>query len=147
MSKIAVIGAGQVGATTAYTLAVSGLAEEIAVVDLNEALARGVAADVAHGMPFCAPVRLCAGDYGAAEGADVVIMTDEPSKLADAVRISRYTLRIVKQNIAFALGVKLLVMLLGAFGVATMWEAVFADVGVSLIAVLNAIRALKYRPR
>ena len=75
MSKIAVIGAGQVGATTAYTLAVSGLAEEIAVVDLNEALARGVAADVAHGMPFCAPVRLCAGDYGAAEGADMVIMT------------------------------------------------------------------------
>ena len=75
MSKIAVIGAGQVGATTAYTLAISGLAEEIAVVDLNEALARGVAADVAHGMPFCAPVRLCAGDYGAAEGADMVIMT------------------------------------------------------------------------
>ena len=83
----------------------------------------------------------------AIEAADVVIMTDEPSKLADAVRISRYTLRIVKQNILFALGVKLLVMLLGAFGVATMWEAVFADVGVSLIAVLNAIRALKYRPR
>ena len=75
MSKIAVIGAGQVGATTAYTLAVSGLAEEIAVVDLNEALAWGVAADVAHGMPFCAPVRLCAGDYGAAEGADMAIMT------------------------------------------------------------------------
>lgn len=98
-----------------------------------------------------ADVGVSMGGLGASdaaiEAADVVIMTDEPSKLADAVRISRYTLRIVKQNILFALGVKLLVMLLGAFGVATMWEAVFADVGVSLIAVLNAIRALKYRPR
>ncbi len=98
-----------------------------------------------------ADVGVSMGGLGASdaaiEAADVVIMTDEPSKLADAVRISRYTLRIVKQNIAFALGVKLLVMLLGAFGVATMWEAVFADVGVSLIAVLNAIRALKYCPR
>ena len=70
-------------------------------------------------------------------------MTDEPSKLAEAVMISRRTLRIVKQNIAFALGVKALVLILAAFGVSTMWEAVFADVGVCLLAVLNATRALR----
>uniref|UniRef100_UPI000987D13D heavy metal translocating P-type ATPase n=1 Tax=Massiliimalia massiliensis TaxID=1852384 RepID=UPI000987D13D len=99
-----------------------------------------------------APV-LMAADVGAAmgglgsdaaiEAADVVIMTDEPSKLAEAVMISRRTLRIVKQNIAFALGVKALVLILAAFGVSTMWEAVFADVGVCLLAVLNATRALR----
>lgn len=75
MSKIAVIGAGQVGATSAYTLAISGLAQEVAVVDINERLAQGVAADIAHGMPFCAPTRLAAGGYEAAEAADLVFMT------------------------------------------------------------------------
>ena len=75
MAKIAIIGAGQVGATAAYTLAVSGLAQEIAVVDLNVNLARGVANDIAHGMPFCAPTRLSSGSYEAAEGADLIFMT------------------------------------------------------------------------
>jgi len=70
-------------------------------------------------------------------------MTDEPSKLAQAVDIARYTKRIVSQNIIFALGVKTAFLVLGAFGVAGMWEAVFADVGVSLIAVLNAMRILR----
>ena len=69
-------------------------------------------------------------------------MDDQPSKIATAMRISRKTLRIVKQNIAFALGVKALVLLLGAAGFANMWEAVFADVGVAIIAILNAMRAL-----
>ena len=83
------------------------------------------------------------GSDAAVEAADVVIMNDEPSKIAQAIRISKKTLRIVRQNIVFALGVKLLVLVMGAEGIATMWDAVFADVGVSVIAILNAMRALK----
>ncbi len=82
------------------------------------------------------------GSDAAIEAADVVLMDDNPAKIATAMRISRKTLRIVKQNIWFALGVKGAVLLLGAFGVATMWEAVFADVGVAFIAILNAMRCL-----
>ena len=85
------------------------------------------------------------GSDAAVEAADIVIMTDEPSKIAVAVRISRKTLRIVRQNIAFALGVKAIVLLLGVMGMATMWEAVFADVGVSVIAILNSLRALSIK--
>ena len=73
----------------------------------------------------------------------VVLMDDDVRKIAQVVKISRKTLRIVKQNIVFALLIKALVLLLGAFGVANMWEAVFADVGVSVIAILNAMRTLK----
>ena len=83
------------------------------------------------------------GSDAAVEAADVVIMNDEPSKIAQAIRISKKTLKIVHQNIVFALGVKLLVLVMGAGGIATMWDAVFADVGVSVIAILNAMRALK----
>ena len=83
------------------------------------------------------------GSDAAVEAADVVIMNDEPSKIAQAIRISKKTLKIVRQNIVFALGVKLLVLVMGAGGIATMWDAVFADVGVSVIAILNAMRALK----
>ena len=83
------------------------------------------------------------GSDAAIEAADVVIMTDEPSKIPVVMRISKKTLCIVKQNIVFALGVKFIVLILGALGIATMWAAVFADVGVSVIAILNAIRALK----
>ncbi len=82
------------------------------------------------------------GSDAAIEAADIVLMDDNPAKIATAMRISRKTLRIVKQNIWFALGVKGAVLLLGAFGVATMWEAVFADVGVAFIAILNAMRCL-----
>ncbi len=85
------------------------------------------------------------GSDAAIEAADVVIMDDKPSKIAAAIQISRKTLAIVKQNIVFALGVKALVLAMGAFGMANMWEAVFADVGVSVIAILNASRALKIR--
>lgn len=85
------------------------------------------------------------GSDAAIEAADVVIMTDEPSKIATAMKIAKRTLRIVRQNIIFALGVKLIVLILGASGVATMWEAVFADVGVSVIAILNAMRALNVK--
>ena len=83
------------------------------------------------------------GSDAAIEAADVVLMDDDVRKIASVVKISRKTLRIVKQNIVFALGVKALVLVLGAFGMANMWEAVFADVGVSVIAILNAMRALK----
>ena len=85
------------------------------------------------------------GSDAAIEAADVVLMDDQPSKIAAAIRISKRTLRIVRQNIIFALAVKALVLLLGAFGFATMWEAVFADVGVSVIAILNAMRALRVK--
>ncbi|MEJ9115210.1 heavy metal translocating P-type ATPase [Bacillus paramobilis] len=85
------------------------------------------------------------GSDAAIEAADIVIMTDEPSKIATALNIAKRTRRIVWQNIIFALGVKGLVLLLGAFGIATMWEAVFSDVGVTLLAVLNAMRVLRVK--
>ena len=83
------------------------------------------------------------GSDAAIEAADIVLMDDKPSKIAAAIRLSRKTLRIVMQNIVFALGIKLLFLALGAFGLANMWEAVFADVGVSVLAILNASRALR----
>ena len=85
------------------------------------------------------------GSDAAIEAADVVLMDDKPSKIAIAIAIARRTLGIVRQNIVFALGVKAIVLILGAVGVATMWLAVFADVGVSVIAILNAMRALKIK--
>ena len=83
------------------------------------------------------------GSDAAIEAADVVIMTDEPSKIAQGIKISKKTYKIVWQNIIFALGIKIIVMVLGATGIASMWDAVFADVGVALIAVLNAMRIMK----
>ena len=83
------------------------------------------------------------GSDAAIEAADVVIMTDEPGKLVTAIRIARKTMRIVRQNIVFALGVKAVVLVLGALGMTNLWAAVFADVGVSVIAICNAIRALR----
>ena len=83
------------------------------------------------------------GSDAAIEAADIVLMDDKPSKLAQAIAIARRTLSIVRQNIVFALGVKLLVLLLSALGQANLWEAVFADVGISVIAILNAMRAMR----
>jgi len=83
------------------------------------------------------------GSDAAIEAADVVLMTDEPSKLVEAIKIAKRTRRIVWQNIIFALSVKAVVLLLGAGGIATMWEAVFADVGVAVLAILNAMRVMK----
>ena len=85
------------------------------------------------------------GSDAAIEAADIVLMDDKPSRIATAVRIARKTLGIVRQNIIFALGIKALVLVLGALGIATMWEAVFADVGVACIAILNATRALNIK--
>ena len=83
------------------------------------------------------------GSDAALEAADVVVMDDKPSKVAAAVRIARRTIGIARQNVIFAIGVKIAVLLLASIGVATMWMAVFADVGVTVLAVLNAMRALK----
>jgi len=85
------------------------------------------------------------GADSAIEAADIVIMTDEPSKILDAIKLSKKNMRIVKENIVFAISVKVLILILSAFGISTMWQAVFADVGVTAIAVLNAIRALNIR--
>ena len=83
------------------------------------------------------------GSDAAIEAADVVLMTDEPSKIVKAIQISKKTMKIVKQNIIFAISIKILVLVLSAMGISTMWEAVFADVGVSVLAVLNALRVKK----
>ncbi len=82
------------------------------------------------------------GSDAAIEAADVVLMDDDPKKIAKAIRISRKCMRIVYENIYFAIGVKLVCLILGALGIANMWMAIFADVGVMVIAVLNAIRVL-----
>ena len=85
------------------------------------------------------------GSDAAIEAADVVLMDDNPAKMPLSVRIARRTVRIIKQNIAFALGIKICVLVLGALGFANMWAAVFADTGVALLAVVNSMRALKIR--
>lgn len=85
------------------------------------------------------------GSDAAIEAADVVLMDDAPSKIATSIRVARKTMGIARQNIAFALGVKLLVLILAAIGIANMWLAVFADVGVAVIAILNAIRCMSVK--
>ena len=84
-----------------------------------------------------------AGSDAAIEAADIVLMNDKPSKISDAINISKKTLKIVYQNIIFALTVKIVILILGSVGLANMWAAVFADVGVSIIAILNAMRCMK----
>lgn len=85
------------------------------------------------------------GSDAAIEAADVVLMTDEPSKIVDAIHLSKRTMRIVRENIIFAISVKVLVLILSALGISTLWEAVFADVGVSIIAIINALRVLRVK--
>ena len=85
------------------------------------------------------------GSDAAIEAADIVLMDDKPSKIASANRIARKTMRIVWQNIVFALGVKFAVLVLAAVGLATMWLAVFADVGVAILAILNAMRCMRVK--
>ena len=85
------------------------------------------------------------GSDAAIEAADVVIMDDKPSKVVTAIKSAKKTMTIVKENIIFAIGVKGLFLILGGFGFVSMWGAVFADVGVSLIAIINALRAIKVK--
>ena len=82
------------------------------------------------------------GADSAIEAADVVIMTDEPSKIIKAIQLSKKTMKIVKENIVFAIAIKIAVLILSVLGISSMWQAVFADVGVSILAILNALRAL-----
>jgi Cd2+/Zn2+-exporting ATPase len=85
------------------------------------------------------------GSEAAIEAANIVLMDDQPSKIASAIRIARRTINIARQNVGFAIGVKIAVLLLASFGLATMWMAVFADVGVTVLAVFNATRALQIK--
>ncbi|UKI58944.1 MAG: HAD hydrolase family protein [Clostridium sp.] len=85
------------------------------------------------------------GSDAAIEAADIVIMTDEPSKIGKAIKISKKTMRIVRENIIFAISIKIAVLILSLLGIATMWSAVFADVGVSVIAILNSLRVLNVK--
>ena len=87
------------------------------------------------------------GSDAAGEAADIEIMEDQPSKLADVIQIGRRTVQICNQNIVFAIAVKVIILALVAAGFANMWAAVFADVGVAVIAILNAMRTLYYKPQ
>jgi len=145
--------AGELGIDEAY----GGLLpqEKVARVEtlMGEKRPKGKLVFVGDGMNDApvlamADVGVAMGGLGAdaaIEAADVVLMTDEPRKLAEAVEVARFTRKIVLQNIVFALGVKALFLALGAAGIAAMWEAVFADVGVALLAVFNAMRAMRTR--
>ncbi|MGM1046295.1 MAG: heavy metal translocating P-type ATPase [Bacillota bacterium] len=145
--------ANQLGLDAAYTELLPGDKVDKLEQLLSEKSAKGTLAFVGDGINDApvlarADIGIAMGGLGsdaAIEAADVVIMTDEPSKIATVVKISRKTLRIVKQNIIFALTVKFAVLILGAFGIASMWSAVFADVGVSVLAILNAIRMLNVK--
>lgn len=150
---------GEVGEDTAKRLGIDSVYTQLLPADkverveklLNEKSRRGKLAFVGDGINDApvlsrADIGIAMGAMGsdaAIEAADIVLMDDDPRKIAEAIDISRKTLRIVKQNIIFALGIKLAVLILGALGMADMWEAVFADVGVSVIAILNAMRAMK----
>ena len=143
--------AASVAAATRVDAFRAGLLPADKVTEVEKLLADGTLAFVGDGIndaPVLARADLgiamgALGSDAAIEAADVVLMDDKPSKVADAIRIARRTLRIARENIAFAIGVKVLVLLLAAFGLATLWMAVFADVGVTVLAVLNAMRALK----
>ena len=145
----------QVAASVAKALGVdefhAGLLPADKVAQVERLLPQGTLAFVGDGINDApvltrADVGIAMGALGsdaAIEAADVVLMDDQPSKIASAIQIARRTLRIAKENIGFAIGIKVLVLLLAAIGLATMWMAVFADVGVTVLAVLNAMRALR----
>lgn len=143
--------AGELGITDVYAELLPGDKVERMEELLQEKSGNGKLVFVGDGMNDApvlarADIGIAMGGLGsdaAIEAADIVIMTDEPSKIAKAMKISKKTLRIVKQNIVFAIGIKVLVLVLAAFGLTNMWAAVFADVGVAVIAILNAMRAMK----
>ena len=125
--------------------------------EVGEKVAKEIGMDVVYSellpadkVETLADIGIAMGGLGAdsaIEAADVVLMTDEPSKILQAIQIAKKTMRIVKENIVFAIAVKIGVLILTAFGLSTMWQAVFADVGVSVIAILNALRALNVKVR
>ncbi|MCI8471297.1 MAG: cadmium-translocating P-type ATPase [Clostridia bacterium] len=143
--------ASKLGIDTVYSeLLPSGKAEKLEEIMKNSSPNGNVAfvGDGINDAPVLAlaDIGIAMGGLGAdsaIEAADIVIMTDEPSKINHAIQLSKKTMRIVKENIIFAIFIKIAVLLLSAIGLSTMWEAVFADVGVSVIAILNALRVLK----
>ncbi len=145
--------AKELGVTKIYSELLPG--DKVSKVEelLNQKSKNGTLAFVGDGINDApvlarADIGIAMGGLGsdaAIEAADIVIMTDEPSKIVSAIKVSKKTLSIAKQNIIFAIGVKLLILLLSAMGYATMWAAVFADVGVTFIAVLNSFRALNVK--
>ena len=143
--------AQELGLDEAYTQLLPGDKVERVEALLQETSPKGKLAFVGDGINDApvlsrADIGIAMGALGrdaAIEAADIVLMDDKPSKIAKAMEISKRTLRIVRQNIVFALAVKVLVLLLSAFGLSNMWQAVFADVGVMVLAILNASRALK----
>lgn len=145
--------AGQLGIDKVYTELLPGDKVEKVEALFQQKSSKGKLAFVGDGINDApvlarADIGIAMGGLGsdaAIEAADIVIMTDEPSKLATAIRLSKKTLRIVRQNIALALFVKGVVLILGAVGMASMWAAIFADVGVAILAILNAIRMLSVK--
>ncbi|TLG72970.1 heavy metal translocating P-type ATPase [Culicoidibacter larvae] len=145
--------AAQIGITDVRAeLLPDGKVEQLEAIEANKAEKSKVAfvGDGINDAPVLAraDVGIAMGGLGsdaAIEAADVVLMSDEPSQIADAIDVAKFTRKIVWQNIIFALTVKGIFLLLGAFGIATMWEAVFADVGVSVIAILNAMRVMRIK--
>lgn len=145
--------AGQLGIDKVYTELLPGDKVEKVEALFQQKSSKGKLAFVGDGINDApvlarADIGIAMGGLGsdaAIEAADIVIMTDEPSKLATAIRLSKKTLRIVRQNIALALFVKGVVLVLGAVGMASMWAAIFADVGVAILAILNAIRMLSVK--
>lgn len=145
--------AKELGIDKVYTdLLPSGKAEKLEEI-MKEKSLKGTVSFVGDGINDApvlalADIGIAMGALGAdsaIEAADVVIMTDEPSKIINSIQIAKKTMRIVKQNIVFSISIKVLVLLLSAFGLSTMWGAVFADVGVSVMAILNALRALRVK--
>ncbi len=151
--EVGKIVASQIGITRVYGNLLPGDKVDKVEQLIREKTENGTLAFVGDGINDApvlsrADVGIAMGGIGsdaAVEAADVVIMDDTPSKIVDAIRISRKTMGIVRQNIVFAIGVKILVLVLAALGYASMWAAVFGDVGVSVLAVLNAVRALSYK--
>ena len=145
--------AKEIGVDTVYSELLP--ADKVEKVEelLQQKSAKGKVAFVGDGINDApvlalADIGIAMGGLGAdsaIEAADVVLMTDEPSKILQAIQIAKKTMRIVKENIVFAIAIKIGVLILTAFGLSTMWQAVFADVGVSVIAILNALRALHVR--
>lgn len=147
--------AGEVGEILGIDSVYGGLLpqDKVSVLEkiINESSRKGKVVFVGDGVNDApvlarADVGIAMGGLGsdaAIEASDIVIMTDEPKKIITGIKIARRTKKIVTQNIYLALGVKIIVLIMGVFGIATMWEAVFADVGVSIIAILNSMRALK----
>ncbi|MBP3708149.1 MAG: cadmium-translocating P-type ATPase [Clostridia bacterium] len=145
--------AKQLGLDKVYTeLLPDGKVEKVESL-LKEKSEKGKLAFVGDGINDApvlalADIGIAMGGLGAdsaIEAADVVLMTDEPSKIVNAIHLSKKTMRIVRENIIFAIFIKVLVLVLSAFGISTMWEAVFADVGVSVIAIINALRVLRIK--